>query len=333
MQKRETWSPRHNVEVVDNSPFFIIGAGRSGTTLLRLILMGHSRLHIPPESWFIEDLVRELPLAGPLSAEQTSRAADLVISHRRWEDFSIPSDCFRRQVEHLKEPTLREIVDMIYSAELNKIGKPRFGDKSPTYFRIVPELISLYSGAKFIHLIRDGRDVAISCIDARWTRYYERNFLWLQAMKYRDIHRGTDYSSRILEIRYEDLVRETDSTVMRICAFLGERFENGMLTWQRHVESTIPARELHVHERIRGNVDTQNVAIWKERLSAFECFSMEACMRDPLERLGYGLRFSAHVWRPFLHTWGQALNRLAPLLRRVLPALQRRNLLPARMYF
>ena len=318
----------------DNSPFFIIGAGRSGTTLLRLILLGHSRLHIPPESWFLEDLIRELPLEGTLTPDQISRAADLVTSHRRWSDFALSSDNFRQQLSLLQAPTLREVIGVIYGDELRIARKVRFGDKSPTYFRIVPELIALYPGARFIHLIRDGRDVAISCIDTGWPRYYERKrFLWLQAMKWREVHRRSAYSDRILEIRYEDLVREPEATVRTICTFLGESFEDGMLEWQERVEGTIPAREIHIHGRIRGNIDAQHIAIWKNRLTSLECFSMEACLRDPLERLGYGLRFSGRGWRPVLHAWGRTLNRLAPLLRRVLPALQRRRLLPARMYF
>lgn len=318
----------------NNAPFFVIGPPRSGTTLLRLILDGHSRLHVPPESWFLEDLVRELPLTGPLNSEQTSRAADIVTSHHRWEDFAISSDWFREQVEGLKEPTLRQTIDVIFGEVLSRAGKSRFGDKSPHNFRIVPQLITLYPGAKFINIIRDGRDVAISTIDARWTRYYERNrFVWLEAMKWRDTLRRSVYAERILEIRYEDLVQEPEANVRTICDFLGEHFEEGMLAWQHRVESSIPAREMSVHARIKGGMDSQNIAVWKTRLSAFECFSMEACLGEALDKLGYDLRFSSPAWRPLLYTWGRTLNGLAPFLRRALPALQRQKLLPARMYF
>lgn len=320
--------------VPNNAPFFLIGAGRSGTTLLRLILLGHSRLHIPPESWFLEDLVRELPRTGILTASETARAVELVTSHRRWPDFAIGTDAFRRQVFSLPEPTLRDVVDLIYSAELRIAGKARFGDKSPTYFKIVPDLLELYPDAQFIHLIRDGRDVAISCIDTRWVRYYERDkFLWLQAMKWREVHRHSSYAARILEIRYEDMVQDPEATARTICIFLGEPFENGMLNWQQHVDAAIPTREMHIHRRIKGDIDAENIGIWKTRLTPLECFSMEACLGGPLERLGYGLRFSARHWRPLLRAWGNLLNGLAPLLRRAVPALQRRKLLPARTYF
>ncbi len=333
-EPRQAAEPRHDGAATNDTPFFVVGSGRSGTTLLRLILLGHSRLHVPPESWFLEDLVRELPLTGPLTPSQVARAVDIVTGHRRWNDFGIPIESFREQVSRLAAPTLRTVVDLIYDKQLKLSGKARFGDKTPRYIRIVPQLSTIYPGAKFIHLIRDGRDVAISRIDADWDRYYERRqFRWLEAMDYRDRIRRSSYSAQVLEVRYEDLVRDSKTTVQKICDFLGEPFEEGMLSWQQHVDRTIPARELRFHQRVKGEMDKQNVAVWRNRLSSFECFSMEACMHRQLAALGYDLRFANPLWRPLLDVWGGTLNLLAPPLRRILPALQRRKLLPARLYF
>lgn len=320
-----------------NTPFFIIGSIRSGTTLLRLILSSHSRLHIPPESWFIEDLVRELPLTARLTPDQVERVVSLISGHRRWEDFKLSSASFRQQLAELPSPTLREIIDLVYREELADTGKARFGDKTPPYFRIVEELLVLYPGAKFIHLIRDGRDVAISCVDSgvlHMERYYNGlRFAWLEAMKWREAHRLASYAGQILEIRYEDLINKPEATVRSICAFLGEAFEEKMLGWQQHVDNMIPQREMHMHRRISGSIDRENVAVWKTRLTPFECFSMEACMYVELERLGYPLRFSGRFWRPLLWLWGRILNVLAPHLLIVLPALRRRKLLKKPIYF
>ena len=67
-----------------DAPFFIVGSSRSGTTLLRLILCGHSRLHIPPETWFIADLVDRFPLHDPLLPAQVREATDIMVGHYRW---------------------------------------------------------------------------------------------------------------------------------------------------------------------------------------------------------------------------------------------------------
>ena len=164
------------------APFFVIGAGRSGTTLLRLILAGHSRLHIPPETWFLRPLVQDFPLTGCLTQAQFERAIETMVGHERWPDMNLAEDELRRQAAALAQPTLVDLIDLVYRHLLDASGKQRLGDKTPHYFGIVPELATLYPGAKFIHLVRDGRDVAISWIDAGWQRYYEPGFEWPAAM-------------------------------------------------------------------------------------------------------------------------------------------------------
>src|SRR3954452_7620443 len=101
--------------MAENTPFFIVGASRSGTTLLRLILAGHSRIHIPPETWFIEDLVRELPLANPLTPEQVARAVAIMTTNYRWPDMGIDSGDFSRWAEALEAPKLPDIINLVYN--------------------------------------------------------------------------------------------------------------------------------------------------------------------------------------------------------------------------
>src|SRR5262249_2868800 len=120
----------------DNVPFFIVGASRSGTTLLRLIMAGHSRIHIPSETWFLEPLVQQLPLTHPLSSAQTRQAIDIITSHYRGPDMGIPADEFARSAEALAEPKLADIVDLVYRRQLEMAGKDRFGDKTPQYIGI-----------------------------------------------------------------------------------------------------------------------------------------------------------------------------------------------------
>ena len=160
--------------MVAQAPFFIVGAGRSGTTLLRLILAGHSRLHIPPETWFLRPLVRDFPLTG---------ASDATAGRTRDRDDGSgtsagPTWTWPRMNCGVRLPRCRsrrcvDLIDLVYRHLLEASGKQRLGDKTPHYFAIVPELATLYPGAKFIYLVRDGRDVAISWIDAGWQRYYE----------------------------------------------------------------------------------------------------------------------------------------------------------------
>jgi Sulfotransferase family len=316
----------------DDTPFFIVGSGRCGTTLLRLILCSHSRIHIPVETNFIEDLVRELPLTRQLTPDEAGRAVAIISNHRRWSYMEIPAEEFRRWAAELEAPTVADIINLIYRHQLKSVGKQRFGDKTPYYIRIIPQLAALYPGAKFIHLIRDGRDVAISFIDANFSRYYERDgFLWTEAMRLRQKYLNSRYAAQILEVRYEDLVAGLETTVRRVCEFIGEAFEPGMLDWHGQLQH-LPEDWLHAHRKLFQPLQTDAIAAWTTKLSGLECFAIEACLHADLRRLGYPLRFSAAAWRPLLAVSGWALFAAAPLLRRGVPALQRRNYLPKSIY-
>jgi hypothetical protein len=319
----------------DTAPFFIVGCGRSGTTMLRLILACHSRIHIPPETWFIIDLVREIPVTAALSPAEVERAVDIVTSHRRWPDMGIPTEEYRRWVRGLAEPRLLDLLNLIYQHQLDACGKQRFGDKTPGYIHIIPELVALYPSAKFIHLIRDGRDVAMSYFKVSSMRYYERkDFNWTQAMRRRREYAGSSFASQILEIRYEDLVSDPATTLSKICSFLGEEFEDAMLNWQSSVSDLLPdrARDSEWHPNIGKPIMTDAARQWEKRLSAVECFAMESCLQDDLRRLGYPLRFGAAGWRPLLTVFAGLLGTAAPLLKRGIPYLQRRNVLPKGLY-
>lgn len=319
--------------MVDNSPFFIIGAGRSGTTLLRLILAGHSRLHIPPETWFIRSLVQELPLTGALTPAQVGRAVRIMTEHYRWPDMDIAPETLHDWAAALHNPTLTDMTNLVYIHHMEKNRKQRFGDKTPIYYQIVPQLSVLYPDAKFIHLIRDGRDVAISFIDVEWDYYYEKDkFEWTDAMRARRAYLHSPLAGRILEVKYEDLVLDLEPTVRRICTFLGEQFEPAMLDWQQTMD-LIPARERHIHRKLSQPVSADAVAIWKRKLTSAECFAMEACLHRDLRQLGYPVRFGGAGWRPLLDATGWLLQTGAPLVRRGFRYLKQHNLVSKTAYF
>ena len=102
------------------------------------------------------------------------------------------------------------------------------------------------------------------------------------------------YSSQILEVKYEDLVADPPATVQRICAFLNEQFEPEMLDWTPLLDM-VPERERHIHPKLSRPITSDRAGIWRNRLSAFECFAMEACLWRDLLQLDYQLRFSRRL--------------------------------------
>ena len=320
--------------MADPAPFFIVGAGRSGTTLLRLILIGHSRLHIPPETWFLRPLVQQFPLSGGLTQPLLERAVDTMVRHERWPDLGLAADELRQQAAALTPrgtmPELRDLIDLLYRNLAAASGKPRIGDKTPHYFDIVPQLAMLYPAAKFVHLVRDGHDVAMSWIDAGWLRYYQPGFEWPRAIACLARDRAA-LADRMLPVRYEDLVRQPQETTRRICEFLGETFEQGMLDWQGRA-GQVAVRDRHLHGRLAQPLASDSIARWQRRLSGWECFAMEACLHRELLAAGYTLRFTAPGWRPWFGLTAGLLRVSAPVLRRGIRVLQRCRLLPRNLY-
>ncbi len=282
------------------APFFIVGSGRSGTTLLRMILASHSRISIPPETYFLLPLLSELPANRVLTRAEVERAVQIMTGHYRWPDFDVEADAFAREASQLAEPTLRAVVEIVYEKHFKQEGKVRWGDKTPPYIRIVPQLDGLFPGASFIHLLRDGRDVAKSFQSVGWygPQLHKNMGEWNGAMALDRKWRAAFPADRYLLVRYEDLVRQTERTTRNICAFLGEQFEPQMLGWEEKVDRLVPRREQHIHEKLRRKPHSQDVERWRRDMTSWEVFVSEAFMGPALSRAGYERRFGSVLWSP-----------------------------------
>ena len=173
-----------------------------------MVLTNHSRICIPPETWFLLDLVEKLPLQKELSSPELEQAIELMVTNYRWPDLDIDKDRFSAEARALEGPTVRKVAELVYTFHMERDDARRWGDKTPTYVRIVPQLARLYPEALFIHLIRDGHDVAMSMYAKRWNgRWLAWNAReWIEAIDLMRAHRETLPEERLIEIRYEDLV-------------------------------------------------------------------------------------------------------------------------------
>src|SRR5919198_3172950 len=136
-------------------PLLLLGVSRSGTTLLRVMLDRNSQLTIPDESFFV-----------PLLADRHLRrvhADDFLDDLRRLNtvrEWGVPLDQVRARLTD--EMPIARAIAVIYEVYAEEQGKPRWGDKTPMYMRHLLLLRRLFPDARYVHLIRDGRDAAIS---------------------------------------------------------------------------------------------------------------------------------------------------------------------------
>lgn len=265
------------------SPFFIVGAPRSGTTLLRLMLDAHSRLCIPPESHFIPELVKQLK--HDWTPEEFWTA---ISKHPRFVEWNLTLEAVRDKV-CCARANWGDVFDVVYREYAQRAGKLRWGDKTPGYVRHIRLLDGIFHDARIIHLIRDGRDVACSLRSVPWydgtiadcARYWRR----LVEKGRRDGQRLD--KKRYLEVRYEELVNDPELILGDVCHFIGEQFEPQMLRYYSRTEDLIPQHRMAWHEKTKRAVDDTSVERWRRDLDAADLMEFEAYAGRSLQRFGY----------------------------------------------
>ena len=143
---------------------FIVGAPRSGTTLLRLMLDANSQMAIPPETGFIPALAA-ISQSDDMSLETfLETVTSFPPEASNWLDFGISQEAFRLELAFLSPFTPSEGIRCFYRTYAGRFAKPRYGDKTPAYCHSIPLIEQMLPEAAFIHVIRDGRD---SCLSLR----------------------------------------------------------------------------------------------------------------------------------------------------------------------
>ena len=190
-------------------PTFIVGSGRSGTTLLRLMLDAHPNISCGPETHFLRDM------------------RHIVGEH--WNLLSRYG--FEKEYWHRK---IRDFFHSFQKDYMEKRGKNRWVEKTPWYSRYLDFLDAVFEDCLILHPIRNGYDVVLSwkersgyqqALKSAWTG-------WEDAIK-QSRRFGQRYPGRYHEFRYEDLVTDPESTMRDILAFMDEPWDPIVLDYDQ----------------------------------------------------------------------------------------------------
>src|SRR4029453_203980 len=143
---------------------FVCGVTRSGTTLVRLMLDAHPDVAIPGETHWLTKLIK----AAERGKQSADDYADLIIDHKRWGDFHLDGDVLRERIRKVAPPTAADVIRAFYLTYAEREGKTRYGDKTPGYVQEMPRIQRVLPEARFVHIIRDGRDVSLSHMRMNW---------------------------------------------------------------------------------------------------------------------------------------------------------------------
>ena len=231
--------------VFDRDPVIIGGCGRSGTTLLLSILSAHPSVYAIPKELSVFNY---------------------------WEEKD------GRRVPLRLDRLNREILRRGIPQEAH-----RWSEKTPRNVRHIPEIMDYFGGkAKFIHIIRDGRDVVLSQHPDKKDEWWVDPQRWV-----RDVRAGLEHAddSNVLTIFYENLVKDYETTIRQVCSFLEEPFTETLLQWHKH--STVRSSNAW-HSGVRQLSD-RSVEKWRlaENKLRVEEFKKNTEAMKLLGELGY----------------------------------------------
>ena len=279
-----------------NAPFFIVGAHRAGTTLLRYMLASSPRIYIPPESDFIPRYFLRRPHT-PITVDQAQSIIDALFGEFRYRMVPREWQGAKPEVRALLggagAATPRAFLEAFYNAYASQYGAARWADKSPGYACYMDLLGAIFPEAKFVHIIRDGRDAAMSMAEKWGPHEWHVDLYWSSVQWVRRVRAARASGARLgpnryFELRYEQLVAEPDPLLRDICAFLDEPYHPAMARPQELAQQTIEASN-GFHSRIREAPNTQRIARWRREMSPFDLHLTQRIAGPLLAELGFDL--------------------------------------------
>ncbi|GAA3168888.1 sulfotransferase [Planomonospora alba] len=273
-------------------PIFVIGCPRSGTTMLQLMLHSHARIAVPPETRFVVPGYYRRFSFGDLRQEANRRRLGRWIAggkDTKFKELKLDADRFVEDVV-AGPPTLGSAFGIAFRSYAARYGKPRWGDKRPSYYHHVDMLLRLFPDAQFVHLIRDGRDCVASLKEMPW---YTKDVFhavnnWAEAIDFGRRHARRLPAGSYYELRYENLTADPETELSKLCAYLGEDYDPAMTEPYHVARMAIPQHKVW-HGNTHGEVTTARSGSWRKRLEPWEIALCETVLAERLTSLGYEL--------------------------------------------
>lgn len=295
----------------DHPPFFIVGHGRSGTTLVRTMLAAHSRLAVPPETHYLKWI-------DAFGAKQTETPADFdsfwteLCQRVQFRDLGVDPERVLALADAKGGRTFRGIFEAMLAAYAETEHKARAGEKTPGHYFYLDRIFRWWPDARIIVVRRDPRATIASHLKAPWVTqqlaqrepgtplmqryrlYHVAHHAKLWEKAYGRYLAPTD-DPRFHVVSYEDLVAEPAARIAEVASFLGEPFEPGMVERREALGGAAPETRrpewqgwMREHEeRSRAAVSTESLNKWRSALSPREISVIEAICGRTMEQFGY----------------------------------------------
>lgn len=269
------------------TPFFVVGTPRSGTTLLQVMLNRGPTLYIPPETHFLPYYSHWT--GKTRSSRDQFRILDLV-KQKICDRNELPVDWpqLKRELRAAPGTMLRQFDALLAHLIAQNHSNRRLGEKTPGHLHYVDDILDLYPTAQIVRLVRDGRDVVVSHNEAFGSNMLHMAFRWRQDQRRSSRLAEVVPAGQYLNVRYEGLVRESEQELRRVCRFLGEPFDQAMLTPEKRRVRGFARRESH-KERTWMPVDPSRVGRYRKILRPRTLAMLQTVFGSELAAEGYEL--------------------------------------------
>ncbi len=276
------------------TPVFIVACPRSGTTKLASLLNKHSLVAAATETHFFNHVSKLscFDIKGNLKLESDSlakffaepRVLDfLAVSQLKQEDFAAAL-----MAHGATELSRKQVFDTMMAALLKVKAKTVFCEKTPQHLQNLNEILVLYPEAKFIHLLRDGRDVVSSLIKMPWRPpgLINNARFWQRYIKLGEAAQRHIPLANLQTYKYEDLLLEPEATLKSICEFIGIEFEVALLGTSS-AEPVFATWEAEWKHKASQDLDPSRIGAWREELDADSAAIVNCFLAPTIKRLGY----------------------------------------------
>ena len=296
MQRQSVFQSLMSKQISERSPIFIVGCPRSGTSLLSRIINCHPNIAIPFESHLYNTFYPWLRYYGDLSLpDNRERLVKHILSTEVMRDW-MPCPNITSTISAIQQYDFSGIVEALMQSWTTMQGKRRWGEKTPSHLFYWRTILQDFPNLRVIHILRDGRDVALSWKYARFgpKHIYPLAQKWKHYLEEIEIFQAALSKNAFLQIRYEDLVCKPEQIIREICEFLDEEFAEEMLGFHR-VSASYPTDRQN-QTNLAKPLLASNVSKWRTMMCPHDLEVFEAVAGLWLQRYGYEIALeSPHI--------------------------------------
>jgi len=270
----------------------ILGSERSGTNLLRALLSSHSKIASPPPAGFVDALggIQDSYQKNNNSFNLSELIDDVIklttTHHNPW-DITLNS---KEITERLQSSTLWDVFRVVNEIYAEQHKKTNWCSKEPGLFKYINDLSENIQSAKFVYLVRDGRDVAASMLKGHLHEFHTyaaaQTWSWSQKQCLNAL-KDPQLADKIYLVKYEDLIGNPEEIMRNLMNFLGIEFEKTQLQYYKSNDIVEHSKKSRFWKNLNKPIDKTNKGNYKVSLGKVNIEIFESVAWDEMKALNY----------------------------------------------